>query len=118
MGFLDVDQLISLCNSTNWTTYKIWQAVKAGDLTYKPATFVRQDTGLRDALKIMISKNSKFAVVKKGNREVGMIGEQRLKEMLNRQSVDNTEESKDASFLENVQRKFQNWRGSKGVEDS
>ena len=50
----------------------------------------------------MISKNSKFAVVKKGNREVGMIGEQRLKEMLNRQSIDNTQESKDSSFLENV----------------
>ena len=66
----------------------------------------------------MISKNSKFAVVKKGNREVGMIGEHRLKEMLNRQSIDNTQESKDSSFLENVQRKFQNWRGRNGVDES
>ena len=86
--------------------------MKAGDLTYKPATYVRQDTALKDALKYMITRKSKFAVVKKGSREVGMVGEQRLKETLNRQSVEYSEETKDGSFFDNMHRKFQNWRNS------
>ena len=32
MGFVEVDKLIHLCRTTQWSTYKIWQAVKAGDL--------------------------------------------------------------------------------------
>lgn len=51
MGFLDVDKLVTLCRSTKWTTYKIWQAVKADDLSYTPATYVRKETTLKDALK-------------------------------------------------------------------
>lgn len=51
MGFLDVDKLVNLCRTTQWQTYKIWQAVKAGDLTYSRVTYVSSDTGLREALK-------------------------------------------------------------------
>ena len=55
MGFLDVDKLCNLCRSTNWETYKIWQAAKAGDLTYTPVTYLRQETALKDALKSMLT---------------------------------------------------------------
>mmetsp|Transcript_644 Transcript_644/g.871 ORF Transcript_644/g.871 Transcript_644/m.871 type:complete len:218 (-) Transcript_644:1063-1716(-) len=82
MGFLDVDSLVALCKSTQWSTYKIWQAVKAGDMHYKPVLFVRAEMGLREALKLMILKSTKFAVVKKGHREIGMIGESLLREAL------------------------------------
>ena len=34
MGFLKVDDLIKLAVGTKWSTYKIYQAVKAGDLKY------------------------------------------------------------------------------------
>ena len=82
MGFLDVDGLVALCKSTQWTTYKIWQAVKSGDLQYLPVLYVRADLSIKEALKLMILKSSKFAVVKKGNREVGMIGEHLIREAL------------------------------------
>lgn len=75
MGFVDVDKLCALCRNTQWETYKIWQAVKAGDLSYTPVTYLRYETPLKDALKHMTTKNVKFAVIKKGKREVGMIGE-------------------------------------------
>lgn len=67
MGFLEVNKLIVLCRSTKWTTYKIWQAVNNGDLVYTPVTYMRKETILKDALKTMISNNTKFAVVKKGS---------------------------------------------------
>ena len=54
MGFLDVNKLIKLCRSTKWTTYKIWQAEKAGDLTYKPVVYLRKETTLKDAMKFML----------------------------------------------------------------
>ena len=57
MGFLDVDSLVNLCKSTEWTTYKIWQAVKAGDLHYKAVMYIRTDMGLRETLKQMILKH-------------------------------------------------------------
>ena len=82
MGFLDVDSLIALCKSTSWTTYKIWQAVKAGDLHYRPVLYIRSDQKIKEALKLMIIKSTKFAVVKKGHREVGMIGESAIREAL------------------------------------
>lgn len=82
MGFLDVDSLVALCKSTQWTTYKIWQAVKSGDLQYLPVLYVRADLSIKEALKLMILKSSKFAVVKKGNREVGMVGEHLIREVL------------------------------------
>ena len=67
MGFLEVNKLIVLCRSTKWTTYKIWQAVNNGDLVYTPVTYMRKETILKDALKTMISNNTKFSVVKKGS---------------------------------------------------
>lgn len=95
MGFLDVDKLVNLCRTTQWQTYKIWQAVKAGDLTYSPATFVCSDTSLKDALKHMIVNDTRFTVVKKGHREVGMIGETLIRETLNKHTLNLDEESKD-----------------------
>ena len=82
MGFLEVDQLITLCNRTEYTTYKIYQAVKAGDIHYKAVMYVRTDMGLREALKQMILKRQRYAVVKKGSREVGMIGESIIRDVL------------------------------------
>ena len=41
-----------------------------------------------------------------------MVGEQRLKETLNRRSVEYSEDTKDASFFDNMHRKFQNWKNS------
>ena len=67
MGFLEVDKLIKLCRSTKWTTYKIWQAVKAGDLKYTPATYISKDASLRDALKSMLVQGNKYVVVKNGS---------------------------------------------------
>ena len=101
MGFLDVDRLIALCRTNEWETYKIWQAVKNGDLEYTPVTFLRDTTTLRDARKIMLMQVTKFAVVKKGSREVGMLGMARLTETLNRGSRSpEDEESKDESYLD------------------
>ena len=37
---------------------------------------------LIDALKLLNRLDQKFAVVKRGNREVGMVGEQRIREVL------------------------------------
>ena len=54
MGFLDVDRLIARCRSNQWETYKIWQAVKNGDLDYTPVTYLRDTTVLKDARKIML----------------------------------------------------------------
>ena len=54
MGFLEVDKLVHLCRTTQWQTYKVWQAVKAGDLTYTPPTYIRAETPLKDALKFMM----------------------------------------------------------------
>jgi len=79
MGFIEVDKLVLLCRSTQWTTYKIWQAIKAKDLEYKAPTFVRCDTTVREALKVLCINDVKFAVVKKGSREVGMVGETLLR---------------------------------------
>ena len=110
MGFLEVDKLSHLCRTTKWTTYKVWQAVKAGDLTYTPVTYMRSETALKDALKQMITKNIQYAVIKKGNREVGMIGEARLRECLNRESAGDLEESKDSSYIEYMQNRFNDWR--------
>ena len=110
MGFLDVDKLCILCRSTQWETFKIWQAVKGGDLVYTPVTYMRQDTSLKDAFRHMLTKNSKFAVVKKDKREVGMIGEQRLKEALNRHSPEYSEETKDHSFYDQLQNKYMKWK--------
>ena len=41
MGFIKVDELIKLSLATKWTTYKIYQAVKAGDLKYVQVNFLR-----------------------------------------------------------------------------
>ena len=101
-----MDKLTALCRNTNWTTYKIWQAVKAGDLAYTPVTFIIAETPLRDALKHMLLKETKFAVIKKGKREVGMVGEQRLRETLNRQSQEYQEETKDAGYFDILHGKF------------
>ena len=54
---------------------------------------------LRAALKHMLLHDTKYAVVKRGSREVGMIGESAIHEVLNKQSInldnlDNLEESK------------------------
>lgn len=117
MGFLEVDKLIKLCRSTKWTTYKIWQAVKAGDLEYKPVTYVRKETTLRDALKVMLVQGSKFAVVKKGQREIGMVGETRLKEQLNMGGYIQ-EESKDDSYIGQIHRKLKRWRESGSFNDN
>ena len=54
--------------------------------------YVRKETSLKDALKLMLIQDSRYAVVRKGSREVGMIGEKRLREVLNRSIM---EESKD-----------------------
>lgn len=67
---------------------------------YAPVTYVRHDTPLKDVLKHMVQNKAKFAVVKKGKREVGMIGEYRLKETLNRQSLEYSEETKDYSYFD------------------
>jgi hypothetical protein len=82
MGFLDVDKLIHLCRTTQWTTYKIWQAVKAKDLSYEPPLFIRSDITPREAFKVLCLNKTKMAVVKKGSREVGMVGESLLKQTL------------------------------------
>ena len=79
MGFIDVDKLVNLCRSTEWTTFKIWQAVKAKDLSYRAPTFVRCETTVREALKVLCINDVKYAVVKKGSREVGMVGETLLR---------------------------------------
>ena len=84
--------------------------MKAGDLVYTPVTYMRYETPLKDALKHMVTKNSKFAVIKKDKREVGMIGVQRLKETLNRQSYEYSEETKDQSYFDQMQNKFIKWR--------
>lgn len=41
MGFLEVDDLVRLAESTKWTTYKIYQAVKNGDIKYAHANYLR-----------------------------------------------------------------------------
>ena len=71
--------------------------------------YVRKETSLKDALKLMLIQNTKYAVVRKGSREVGMIGEKRLREVLNRSIM---EESKDdhSGYLESIQRKIQSLR--------
>ena len=60
----------------------MFQAIKARDLSYIPPVFVRYETCLKDALKVMIVHDSRFAVVRKGKREVGMVGESKIKDLL------------------------------------
>ena len=112
MGFLDVDRLIARCRSNQWETYKIWQAVKNGDLDYTPVTYLRDTTVLKDARKIMLLQNTKFAVVKKGSREVGMLGMARLTETLSKSSSPDTpDDSKDESFYGLMKGRFLNKGG-------
>ena len=60
--------------------------MKQGDLVYTPVNYMRYETTLKDAYKFMLVQGSKFVVIKKGSREVGLIGEQLLKESLGIQS--------------------------------
>ena len=114
MGFLDVDKLVKLCRTTKWSTYKIWQAVKAGELAYKEATYLRHEMLVRDALKFMVQSKTKFAVIKRGDREVGMVGESRLRETLNWRGInEQTEESKEIGYFEQMSNKIKDWRTSK-----
>ena len=71
--------------------------------------YVRKETSLKDALKLMLIQDCRYAVVRKGSREVGMIGEKRLREVLNRSIM---EESKDdqSGYLESIQRKLASLR--------
>lgn len=64
-------------------------------MAYCPTIYLRSDTGLKDALKHMIANEARFAVVKKGHREVGMIGETHIREILKQQTLNLDEESKD-----------------------
>ena len=113
MGFIDVDKLVRLCRSTQWTTYKIWQAVKAGDLSYKPVVYMRYETPLKDALKQMVSRNTKYAVIKRNSWEVGMIGEQRLRETLHNRSIDiSQDEETKGGYLDTLHQKINSWRKS------
>ena len=43
---------------------------------------MRYETTLKDAYKFMLVQGSKFVVIKKGSREVGLVGETLLKESL------------------------------------
>ena len=65
-------------------------------------TYIRSDMCLRAALKHMLLHDTKYAVVKRGSREVGMIGESVIHEVLNKQSLnlDNLEESKGENYFE------------------
>ena len=49
-GFLEVDTLIDLCMTTKWTTYKIWQAAKNGELVYKEPFYMKANTKIKVAL--------------------------------------------------------------------
>lgn len=49
-GFLEVDKLINLCMTTKWSDYKIWQAIKNGELVYKEPYFMKAETKLKAAL--------------------------------------------------------------------
>ena len=49
-GFLEVDKLVDLCMTTKWTTYKIWQAAKNGELIYKEPFYMKADTKIKAAL--------------------------------------------------------------------
>ena len=118
MGFLEVDQLITLCNSTEYTTYKIYQAVKAGDIHYKAVMYVRTDMGLREALKQMILKRQRYAVVKKGSREVGMIGESIIRDALGQDKTTDLGDLSNDSLSQQRQYKPCDFKGAAAAEGS
>ncbi len=56
--------------------------MKAQDLVYRPPCFIRSDVGLREALKTLHLNDTNMGVIKKGKREVGMVGITLLKQHL------------------------------------
>ena len=108
-GFLEVDKLIELCMSTKWTTYKIYQAVKNGELAYREPYFMKADTKIKVALAEFITTQARFAVVRQYPKELGMVSEAAIREVLERLPGQYAEEVKEDTFTD-LQRQYHDWK--------
>ena len=73
VGFVEVDKLIEIGYLTQWSTYKVFQAVRNKDLEYQQAYYIQHGATLTEALDIFESKRARFAVVRQYPKEVGMV---------------------------------------------
>ena len=64
---------------------------------------------LLEALKLLNRLDQNFAVVKRGQREIGMVGEQRIKEVLAQTNREFADTSMNETF-DNLTDKYQGWR--------
>ena len=83
-GFLSVNQVAELALTTKWTSYKIFQATNSNDLEYLKPHYLKAETTLEKALEYFISNHVEFAVVRdyKKSKELGMISEQAVRDLL------------------------------------
>ena len=71
---------------------------------------------LHDALRLLVRLDMRFAVVKRGHREIGMIGEQRLREVLEQTDKSYAEETKMVHGEDTMDR-YMSWKDKRNVSN-
>ena len=108
MGFLEVDKVIELCARTPYSNYKIYQAINNKHLVYKVPYFMDAGLKIKKALAEFVETQARFAVVRQGHKELGMVSEVAIREVLDKIPGEYAEEVKDE--LDELQRQYHDWK--------
>lgn len=94
---------------TKYSAYKIHQAIKNNDLVYKEPYYMEAGLKIRKALAEFAQTQARFAVVRQGHRELGMVSEAAIREVLDKLPGNDAEEEKQDEFDE-LQRQYHDWK--------